>query len=362
MSSTLETAINNGRKFRDQNSQRQQEKIAQDELRDATKRPVLVQFADFLKKVKNAAGSDEMSTITPYGGGLVPEQLIPDLQQVGTIDPTHAHVFQIPMETKSVMVPARVDKDHSNSVAGGFRVYSRTETQSLTSSRGEVEQINLFAESQDAYSYSTEELVEDSPIAAAAFIRAGLRLAFAGWRLDKKINGTGVGQPEGILNTPCKISVTRSTANDLAKADVDAMLGRTWNMQEAMFLAHPNAAEKLAASSQYRGGRWVTTVGLSPEITSYSPPHYAGIPVYYTEFCTADIGTEGDLILFQPTQYLWGVRSEQIDESIHVRFINHERAFRFTCRCDGRMWWRSALTPASGGNTLSPVVVLSTNT
>jgi hypothetical protein len=45
-------------------------------------------------------------------------------------------------------------------------------------------------------------------------------------------------------------------------------------------------------------------------------------------------------------------------ESIHVRFAQNEKAFRATTRNDGQLWWRTALTPKKGANTLSPVVTL----
>jgi hypothetical protein len=43
---------------------------------------------------------------------------------------------------------------------------------------------------------------------------------------------------------------------------------------------------------------------------------------------------------------------------MHVRFVNHERAFKFWTRNAGAPWWRSALTPHKGSATLSPFVTL----
>ena len=48
---------------------------------------------------------------------------------------------------------------------------------------------------------------------------------------------------------------------------------------------------------------------------------------------------------------------ETFAESVHVRFLNNERAFRVVARNAGRSWWRSALTPKNG-DTLSPFVAL----
>jgi len=47
-------------------------------------------------------------------------------------------------------------------------------------------------------------------------------------------------------------------------------------------------------------------------------------------------------------------------ESVHVRFLNHERTFKFWMENDGRCWWRSAMTPKRSASTLSPFVTLAT--
>jgi len=48
----------------------------------------------------------------------------------------------------------------------------------------------------------------------------------------------------------------------------------------------------------------------------------------------------------------------QSAESVHVRFVNHERTFKFWLRNAGAPWWRSALTPNKSSVTLSPFVTL----
>jgi hypothetical protein len=84
-----------------------------------------------------------------------------------------------------------------------------------------------------------------------------------------------------------------------------------------------------------------------------------GRPLFFTEFAKT-LGTEGDLMLIVPSEYLEGTyQTEQYAESIHVRFAAAERGFRFYRRNDGQWWWRSALTPKNG-STLSPVVTLAT--
>jgi HK97 family phage major capsid protein len=87
------------------------------------------------------------------------------------------------------------------------------------------------------------------------------------------------------------------------------------------------------------------------------PTSLLGRPIFYTEYLPT-LGSAGDVLLCNWSQYIEGTYQPlQSAESIHVRFVNNERAFRFTMRNDGAPWWRSVLTPKNG-STLSPYVTL----
>jgi HK97 family phage major capsid protein len=77
---------------------------------------------------------------------------------------------------------------------------------------------------------------------------------------------------------------------------------------------------------------------------------------------TANLSTQGDIVLMDPTQYLLAQRNEvRADSSIHVAFLTGELALRFMVRLDGQCWWNKPLTPkATSAPTLSPVVTLAT--
>ena len=83
-----------------------------------------------------------------------------------------------------------------------------------------------------------------------------------------------------------------------------------------------------------------------------------GRPAIASEFCQT-VGTTGDIILGNWAEYLEGTYEPlNSAESIHVRFVNHERTFKFWMRNAGRVWWRTALTPRRSTQTLSPFVAL----
>jgi HK97 family phage major capsid protein len=307
------------------------------------------------------AGSDEAGGYAdPYGGFAIPSGFMPQLLQLAAeADPTAGRTTRIPMTAPKVTIPARTDKNHSSSVSGGMRMYRRGETQTVTASRMELEQVELSATPLMGISYATEELLTDSPISFAALIEAGFRDEYAAKILDEKINGTGAGQYEGVINAPCTVSVSKETGQDadsIAWENIKAMRARCWRYQDAIWLYNHDCLKELMGMVIGIG-----TAGVLAWQTSAredAPDLLLGRPAYATEFC-ATIGDTGDIILGNWSQYLEGVlQGLESAESMHVRFINNERTFRVTARQDGRCWWRSALTPKHSSTTLSPFVIL----
>lgn len=72
-----------------------------------------------------------------------------------------------------------------------------------------------------------------------------------------------------------------------------------------------------------------------------------------------DVGAKGDILLADMSQYiLTDKRSVDAQQSIHVRFIYDETAFRFIYRVDGQPAWGNTLTPYKGSTKRSPFVTL----
>ena len=95
-----------------------------------------------------------------------------------------------------------------------------------------------------------------------------------------------------------------------------------------------------------------------PSAREDRPDTLLGRPIFFTEY-TDTVGNADDILLCNWSQFLEGVyQPMQSAESIHVRFLNNERTFRFSLRNAGSCWWRAALTPKNSSNTLSPFVGL----
>lgn len=318
-----------------------------------------------LLPLQAAAGSDEQAEYSgPYGGFLVPSGVAPGILSVAPQDDVLTPLFTpVEMTTPTVSFNARVDKNHSTSVSGGFVVTRRPETVDGTASRQKYEQVTLTANEEFGLAFASQRLLTDSPASFVAIIQAGFRDEFVANAMKEYISGTGVGERQGALNAGCKVSVSKETgqaAATIVKANIDNMAARCWRYQRAVWLANQNTRAQLKSLVQVVG-----TGGNSVPyfMTEGAPAGFDGMldgrPLVFTEFAET-LGTEGDLILIVPSEYLVGTyQSEQFAESMHVRFAAAENAYRFYRRNDGQWWWSTALTPKKG-STLSPVVTLAT--
>lgn len=311
--------------------------------------------------VVKAAGSDEASGVNdPYGGFLVPTTFMPELLKIDPeADPMGGKTRKIPMATPHIKMPARTDKNHTTSVAGGVTVTRRPETVAGTPSRMELEQVDLRATSLFGLSYATEEILMDSPISFAALLAAGFSDQFNYHLIKERISGTGVGEYEGILNCPALVTVSAETgqaADTFLYANIVNMRSRCWGYDQSMWIANHDCYPQLSQLSLPIGT--AGTAMYQPSLREDAPDLLLGRPIIYSEYAKK-VGDVGDLILGNWGEYLEGIYQPlQSDESVHVRFINHERTFKFWTRNDARCWWRSALTPVNSSATLSPFVTL----
>jgi len=316
-----------------------------------------------LKYVPKAAGSDEGSTQSnPYGGFLVPIGFIPEPLKIDPeADPIGAATTKIPMGSPQVNIPARVDKDHRTSVAGGLVVGRKAETLAASQSRMKFEQVSLEAFSLFGLAFASEELLNDSPQSFAAILQAGFNDQFTYHLVNERINGTGVGEYLGVLNSPCLVTVDAETgqrANSIMYENVVKMRSRCWNYGKSMWLANHDTLPELATMAQVVG-----TGGLpawQPSAREDHPDMLMGRPCIFSEY-PKTVGTAGDLMLCVWSEYLEGqYQPMQQEESIHVRFVEHERTFKVWVRNAGTPWWKTSLTPRNSTNTLSPFIVLAT--
>ncbi len=245
-------------------------------------------------------------------------------------------------------------------------MYYTAEESETTATKPALAQVTLRLNKLFGLTYATSELIEDSPISIGPWLSSQFATAF-GWQMDHDIiNGSGAGQPEGIINSDALIAVneeTNQTTTTIVANNVIKMYARmpALNKRNAIWLTNEDCMPQLMTMEIVVGAAgvpaWLPANGLANQPFQT----FFGKELLETEHCQT-LGTAGDLIFFDPTQYLLGQKSATVrtDMSIHVQFLTDEVAFRFIYRVDGRCPWPSPLTPRYSSSTLSPIVVTET--
>lgn len=309
-----------------------------------------------LIEVQNSYGT----TIPGDGGYLVPESFRQDIMTLSLESGiTRPRATVIPMSGASLTIPAVDDTTHaSETTFGGVTVYWTSEAGSLTETQAKFARVKLEAEKLTAFSLVPNELPADAP-AFLAWFMARMPQAVA-WKEDMGfINGTGVGQPLGWLNSPAAISVTKET-NQTADTIVWQNIIKAYSrmlptsLGSAVWVANIDTLPELAtmALSVGTGG---SAVWLNNGVDG-PPARILGRPVFFTEKVPT-VGDAGDINFVDLSYYAIGDRQTmRLESSTDFKFQNDETAFRLIERVDGRPMLLSALTPAKSSSTLSAFV------
>src|SRR5262245_6300803 len=267
----------------------------------------------------------------------------------------------------TIAFPKNAETSRANgSRWGGVRAYWREEGDQATASKPTFGRLQLNLHKLFVMIHTSDELLADTQ--GLALEQYLLRVASEETNFvvgDSIINGTGVGQPQGILGAACTITVNKEAgqaAATLVSQNLVNMWARLWApcRANAVWLINQDVESQLHTMTVGSGSA-ATPAYLPPGGLSAKP--YAtllGRPVMPVEWC-ATLGTVGDVILADLRHYVTISRG-MIDAqmSIHLRFDFDESTFRFIFRVDGQPWWSAPLTPYKGTNTQSCFVVLQT--
>ena len=313
---------------------------------------------DVLKNLSESSGGD--------GGFLVPEEFRAELLRLAlesAVVRPRARI--IPMSSASLRIPAIRDASHATNVFGGVSGTWAPEAGSISSTTNQptFTQILLTARKLTGYTVAANELLADSAISLEALINVLFSDALAYFEDDAFINGTGAGQPLGIINADALVSQAKENgqaATTIVYENIIKMYSRMLpqSINRAVWLAHPDTFPQLATMA-LNVGTGGSAVWLSNAVGG-PPATILGRPVVITEKAQT-LGTAGDLSLVDFSYYLIGDRQAlTVMASPHVNFTTDEMVWRFVQRVDGRPWLQVALTPRNGSNTLSPFVNLVT--
>ena len=309
--------------------------------------------------MNQAAGAD--------GGFAVPpefaEQIWDGLNEMP--DDLASKCDTITVTGESLTIPANAETSRANgSRYGGVQGYWIAEADQISNSKPTLRNIKLEPSQLAVLVYATDKLLKNAPALEQYLTRAATEeISFM--TNDAIINGNGAGQPLGVLNSGCLVTVAKETgqaATTLVKENIDKVYSRCHakSRARAVWTYNQDVEPQLEALSMDVGTGGVP-VYLPPGGIADTPnSRLKGREAMATEY-NATLGTKGDIILGDFMAYALGVAGTvEAAVSMHLRFDYAETAFRFMYAVDGQPYLASAITPKNGTNTLSPFVTLAT--
>jgi len=250
------------------------------------------------------------------------------------------------------------DGDRDRTHRSGLQTYWKGEIDEMAES-GKIKFKAREIRIEDLYGTLrvTNRILRDA-VALAECAKRELRKEFA-FKLDQAIfEGTGAGQPLGIMKSSLPVTVAKEagqTAKTIVAANVVNMLARFYgNMGSAVWFVNQDVLPQLP----------LMTLGQQPiflpggNLTSAPFGALLGRPIVPLEFCET-LGTKGDIILGDFSEYLLVEKGGLEEaESMHVRFLTDEMTYRFITRVNGQPLNNDPITPLKGTATLSPFVML----
>lgn len=314
------------------------------------------------------AASGLGETVSSDGGFLVQQDFTNELlQEVFATGLIASRCRRIPISgnANGIKINGVDETSRASTRYGGIVGYWKDEADSKTASKPKFRQIELNLKKLIGLCYATDELLSDAS-ALEAFIRQAFVGEFGFLLDDALVNGSGAGQPLGILNAGSLVSVAKETgqgATTILAENIVKMYARRFASQTANYVWFYNQdIEPQLYTMSIQTGTAGTPIYMPPGGLSAAPyGRIMGLPAMAIEQC-ASLGTVGDIILanFQNGYVLAEKGGIQADMSIHVRFVYDESCFRFVLRVDGQPVRATALTPYKGTNTQSHFIALAT--
>lgn len=305
--------------------------------------------------------------VSSDGGFLVQTdfatELLQDVIQTGVLAP-RCRKISISGNANSLKINGVDETSRASTRSGGVIGYWKAEAAQKTASKPKFRQIELNLHKLIGLCYATDELLADAT-ALEGFIRQAFAAEFGFLLDDAIINGTGAGQPLGILNSGCLASVSKETgqkAATITAENVIKMYARMFpaSLNNAAWFVNQNTLPQLFTMSLSVGTGGAPVFMPAGGLSGQPYNTILGRPVIPIEQA-ATLGTVGDIIFADLGGYLLaekgGIESAM---SIHVKFDYDESVFRFVMRVDGQPVRASALTPYKGSDTLSHFVALAT--
>lgn len=311
-----------------------------------------------------AAGMSE--GIGVDGGFLVPTQFAAQMLDASLESEIVRPRARIePMDSRTKIIAGWDTQNHSSYI-GGFIGYWLDEGGSFNQQKGKTRNLTLNARKLGILAPVSNEIIADG--GSFEQMLGGALISALGWYLDYAfLQGTGVGQPRGVLNDPALIAVAKESgqaADTIVYENLVKMFARVHpgSVGASVWVCNSTAIPQLLnLSVKIKNVAGTENVGGShvPVLKEDGNGGFVMLtrPVIFTEKLPA-LGDQGDILLADFSQYSVGLRKEiSLDKSAHAGFSTDESHYRGIIRADGLGRWSTAVTPKAG-DTLSWCVTL----
>lgn len=244
---------------------------------------------------------------------------------------------------------------------GGIQVYTRSELANFTGSKPKFNMIRIEPAELTGLCYISDKMLRN-----VTFLGQEVTDLFGDAFRFKTQNlalwGKGNGEPLGIMNSKCLVTVPKETdqVNDTIVAmnilKMDAALSND-SSPSAMWMLNRDCKPQLATAAVVSGDG-ATLLYKTYNNMGVRAAELNGTIAHTIEQCST-VGDLGDIILADWADYIIADRGD-INEasSIHVKFEQAQTVFRFIYEFDGQPRWATSLEPYKGSNKTSMAVAL----
>lgn len=311
--------------------------------------------------IANAPSSYGSEGVGADGGFAVPPDFRTAIvQKVMAEDSLLSRTDQMVTTSNAITVPT--DETTPWQTSGGIQAYWESEGGQKQQSKPALTEKTVKANKIIALVPMTDELLQDAPsMASYVSSKAPTKIDFK--VNDAIINGSGVGQPLGFLNSGALVTVdpeSGQAADTVVFQNIVNMYTRMTSegKRRGVWIVNSDVEAQLM-QMQFPGTGTAVPVYLPPGGLSAQPfGTLMGRPVISSEACAA-LGDLGDISFVDMSQYMSVIKSGGIrqDVSIHLFFDYDITAFRFVLRVGGQPWWNTPITRLNGLSR-SPFVTL----
>ncbi len=275
----------------------------------------------------------------------------------------------IPMTSGAMTLPMFDATNRASSLAG-LEPEARSEGTEGTAQTGLVRTVQLTAKKLMILVPTTAELMEDGGPVFDMLLKKFMQDSLSQKLDDLFLNGSGAGEALGIVNAPCAVSVAKDSSQVAATVTPTNLAGMVARLAPGSFAKAVWMCHSSVLASLFVMAVKVQNVAGTENVGGFGPGWFTvnadgsmsllGRPLIVSDRCQ-QLGTVGDIVLADLSQYLVGIRGEaRLAVDTSVGFKSDEIYFRLTMRVDGLPLLGSAITPRNGTSTLSPFVTLAT--